>query len=62
MVSKSTDKFRLIEAKKNITKDPVKSEFAEDDMQNIEIWDLYDKQRHLMGRDHIRGEEIPQGY
>ncbi len=31
-------------------------------MQNIEIWDLYDKQRHLMGRDHIRGEEIPQGY
>ena len=31
-------------------------------MQNIEIWDLYDKQRHLMGRDHIQGEEIPQGY
>ena len=31
-------------------------------MQNIEIWDLYDKQRHLVGRDHIRGEKIPQGY
>ncbi len=31
-------------------------------MQNIEIWDLYNEQRHLTGRDHIRGEEIPHGY
>ena len=31
-------------------------------MQNIEIWDLYDEQRHLTGRDHIRGEDIPRGY
>ncbi len=33
-----------------------------EDMQNIEIWDLYNEQRQLTGRDHIRGEEIPQGY
>ncbi|MBQ4427927.1 MAG: NUDIX domain-containing protein [Oscillospiraceae bacterium] len=30
-------------------------------MQNMEIWDLYNEQRQLTGRDHIRGEEIPQG-
>ncbi len=27
----------------------------------MEIWDLYDKDRNLLGRDHIRGEEIPKG-
>lgn len=26
-----------------------------------EIWDLYDKNRNLTGRDHIRGEIIPDG-
>ncbi len=31
-------------------------------MENREIWDLYNKKRELTGRDHIRGEEIPQGY
>lgn len=41
--------------------DTAKFGFAENDMQNIEIWDLYDKQRHLVGRDHIRGEKIPHG-
>ena len=31
-------------------------------MDNREIWDLYNEKRELTGRDHIRGEEIPQGY
>lgn len=28
----------------------------------MELWDLYNENRELTGRDHIRGEEIPQGY
>lgn len=28
----------------------------------MELWDLYNKNRELTGRDHIRGEEVPQGY
>ena len=28
----------------------------------MEIWDLYNERRELTGLDHIRGEEIPQGY
>ena len=28
----------------------------------MELWDLYNAHRELTGRDHIRGEEIPQGY
>ena len=28
----------------------------------MELWDLYHERRELTGRDHIRGEEIPQGY
>ena len=28
----------------------------------MELWDLYNERRKLTGRDHIRGEEIPQGY
>ena len=28
----------------------------------MELWDLYNARRELAGRDHIRGEEIPQGY
>ena len=28
----------------------------------MEIWDLYNARRELTGRDHIRGEEIPEGY
>ena len=28
----------------------------------MELWDLYDKNRHFTGLDHVRGEEIPQGY
>ncbi|MBQ6292803.1 MAG: NUDIX domain-containing protein [Lachnospiraceae bacterium] len=31
-------------------------------MESREIWDLYSEERELTGRDHIRGEEIPQGY
>lgn len=27
----------------------------------MELWDLYNKNRELTGRDHIRGEEIPRG-
>ena len=27
----------------------------------MEVWDLYNENRELMGRDHIRGEEIPEG-
>lgn len=27
----------------------------------MELWDLYDEHRTLVGRDHIRGKEIPQG-
>lgn len=28
----------------------------------MELWDLYNENRELSGRDHIRGEEIPQGF
>lgn len=28
----------------------------------MEIWDLYNERRELTGREHIRGEVIPQGY
>lgn len=28
----------------------------------MEIWDLYNDRRELTGRDHIRGEKIPEGY
>lgn len=28
----------------------------------MELWDLYNENRELTGRDHIRGEEVPQGY
>lgn len=27
----------------------------------MELWDLYNENRELIGCDHIRGEEIPQG-
>ena len=28
----------------------------------MEFWDLYNERRELTGRDHVRGEEVPQGY
>lgn len=28
----------------------------------MELWDLYNERRELTGRDHVRGEEIPQGF
>ena len=28
----------------------------------MEIWDLYNERRELTGRDHIRGDAIPDGY
>ena len=28
----------------------------------MELWDLYNERRELIGRDHIRGEEVPRGY
>ena len=28
----------------------------------MELWDLYNELRELIGRDHIRGEEVPQGF
>ncbi len=28
----------------------------------MEIWDLYTERRKLTGKEHIRGERIPQGY
>ena len=28
----------------------------------MELWDLYNERRALTGRDHIRGEAIPDGY
>lgn len=27
----------------------------------MELWDLYNENREFIGRDHIRGEKIPQG-
>lgn len=27
----------------------------------MELWDLYDKNRNPIGREHIRGNEIPDG-
>ena len=31
------------------------------DGKRMEIWDLYNENRELIGRDHIRGEELPEG-
>ena len=28
----------------------------------MELWDLYTERRELTGRNHIRGEEVPQGF
>lgn len=28
----------------------------------MEFWDLYNERRELTGYDHIRGEEVPQGF
>lgn len=28
----------------------------------MEIWDLYTERRELTGKEHVRGEEIPQGF
>ena len=28
----------------------------------MEIWDLYDENGELTGKDHIRGEKVPDGY
>lgn len=28
----------------------------------MELWDLYNERRELTGRNHIRGEEVPQGF
>ena len=28
----------------------------------MELWDLYNEHRELIGRDHIRGEEVPKGF
>ena len=28
----------------------------------MELWDLYNEKRELTGRDHVRGQEVPQGY
>lgn len=28
----------------------------------MEIWDLYNEKRELTGREHVRGEKIPEGY
>ena len=28
----------------------------------MEIWDLYDENGRLTGKDHIRGEKVPDGY
>ena len=25
----------------------------------MELWDLYDEQRRLVGTDHLRGQELP---
>jgi 8-oxo-dGTP pyrophosphatase MutT (NUDIX family) len=29
--------------------------------RKMELWDLYDENRNLVGLDHVRGERIPQG-
>ena len=28
----------------------------------MEIWDLYNEKRELTSLEHLRGEEIPEGY
>lgn len=28
---------------------------------DAEIWDLYDENRELLGKDHVRGEQLPIG-
>ena len=29
---------------------------------DVEIWDLYNENRELLGKDHIRGEQLPAGF
>ena len=32
-------------------------------VQDVEIWDLYDENRELLGQEHVRGEQLPiDGY
>ncbi len=34
-----------------------------ENVPEVEVWDLYDEHRNLLGRDHIRGEQLPEdGY
>lgn len=33
----------------------------EPDMSDAEIWDLYNENRELLGKDHVRGEQLPAG-
>ena len=28
----------------------------------VELWDLYDENHELTGKDHIRGQKVPHGY
>lgn len=47
VVEAPTEKFNLVNVRKVENK--------------VELWDLYNEHRALLGRDHVRGEEIPQG-
>ena len=31
-------------------------------MKNMEKWDLYTKYKEKTGREHVRGEKIPEGF
>ena len=40
-----------------------KGEFLLVEVPDAEIWDLYNENRELLGKDHIRGEQLPiDGY
>lgn len=36
-------------------------EIMEKELHKPEIWDLYNENRELLGRDHVRGEQLPTG-
>lgn len=40
----------------------ISSQSGSDEVFSVEIWDLYNERRELTGRDHARGEAIPDGY
>jgi hypothetical protein len=56
-------KIKLYEQWQWTSGDYSKGEFLLVEVPDAEIWDLYNENRELLGKDHIRGEQLPiDGY